>query len=191
VLEFSEIGGVDLRGVPRLRSRRAAVAGQVTRCREANASNWKTQLWESHDQPRTRTTDETGRALVCGEDLNLADTCDSHGSNWGGRIRETGRGSVHGHRVRRTPENRDERWVDQVTQLEKVGLVRRRSCPSDVRGLLAVLTDKGHEALRRAAPGHVALVREFLIDVLTPDELTVLADAFDVVGGGQRGRDTA
>jgi DNA-binding MarR family transcriptional regulator len=81
--------------------------------------------------------------------------------------------------------------VDQVTQLEKVGLVRRRSCPSDVRGLLAVLTDKGHEALRRAAPGHVALVREFLIDVLTPDELTVLADAFDVVGGGQRGRDTA
>ena len=28
----------------------------------------------------------------------------------------------------------------QVTQLEKAGLVERRSCPSDVRGVLAVLT---------------------------------------------------
>src|ERR1700759_2266575 len=27
----------------------------------------------------------------------------------------------------------------QVTQLEKAGLVKRRSCPSDVRGVLAVL----------------------------------------------------
>jgi DNA-binding MarR family transcriptional regulator len=29
----------------------------------------------------------------------------------------------------------------QVTQLEKAGLVERRSCPSDVRGVLAVLTE--------------------------------------------------
>ncbi len=70
----------------------------------------------------------------------------------------------------------------QVTQLERAGLVRRRSCPTDVRGVYAVLTAEGREALRRAAPGHVALVRELLIDVLAPEQLAVLADALDEVG---------
>lgn len=69
----------------------------------------------------------------------------------------------------------------QVTQLEKAGLVARRSCPSDVRGVLAVLTEAGRRRLEQAAPGHVALVRELLIDVLTPEQLTVLADALGEV----------
>ena len=69
----------------------------------------------------------------------------------------------------------------QVTQLEKAGLVARRSCPSDVRGVLAVLTEAGRRRLEQAAPGHVALVRELLIDVLTPQQLAVLADALGEV----------
>jgi DNA-binding MarR family transcriptional regulator len=69
----------------------------------------------------------------------------------------------------------------QVTQLEKAGLVERRSCPSDVRGVLAVLTSAGRRLLEQAAPGHVALVRELLIDVLTPDQLAGLADALGEV----------
>jgi len=70
----------------------------------------------------------------------------------------------------------------QVTQLEKAGLVTRRSCPSDVRGVFAVLTEAGRRRLEQAAPGHVALVRELLIDVLTPGQLAVLADALGEVG---------
>jgi DNA-binding MarR family transcriptional regulator len=69
----------------------------------------------------------------------------------------------------------------QVTQLEKAGLVARRSCPSDVRGVLAVLTEAGRRRLEQAAPGHVALVRELLIDVLTPEQLAILADALGEV----------
>ncbi|MFJ3173678.1 MarR family winged helix-turn-helix transcriptional regulator [Streptomyces roseus] len=69
----------------------------------------------------------------------------------------------------------------QVTQLEKAGLVRRRSCPSDVRGVFAVLTDAGRDRLERAAPGHVAMVREALIDVLTPAQLEALADGLGEV----------
>ena len=76
----------------------------------------------------------------------------------------------------------------QVTQLERAGLVRRRSCPTDVRGVYAVLTAEGREALRRAAPGHVALVRELLIDVLKPEQLAVLADALDEVGRRMGGK---
>ena len=69
----------------------------------------------------------------------------------------------------------------QVTQLEKAGLVERRSCPSDVRGVLAVLTSAGRRLLEQAAPGHVTLVRELLIDVLSPGQLATLADALGEV----------
>ena len=67
----------------------------------------------------------------------------------------------------------------QVTQLEKAGLVRREKCPSDDRGVLAVLTSEGRSALARAAPGHLRVVRENLIDVLSPAQLATLADALD------------
>ncbi|MFJ6938061.1 MarR family winged helix-turn-helix transcriptional regulator [Streptomyces sp. NPDC101132] len=69
----------------------------------------------------------------------------------------------------------------QVTQLEKAGLVRRRSCPSDVRGIFAVLTEQGRERLEQAAPGHVAAVRRHLIDVLTQDQIDALADGLGEV----------
>ncbi|WP_410573742.1 MarR family winged helix-turn-helix transcriptional regulator [Amycolatopsis sp. cmx-4-61] len=64
----------------------------------------------------------------------------------------------------------------QIGQLERAGLVRRRACESDPRAVYAVLTDEGVALLERAAPGHVGLVRELLIDVLTPDQLHALAD---------------
>ncbi|MEU4583313.1 MarR family transcriptional regulator [Kitasatospora aureofaciens] len=74
----------------------------------------------------------------------------------------------------------------QVTQLERMGLVARRSCPSDVRGVIAELTDQGREMIRRAAPGHVALVRELLIDVLTREQLAVLAESLGAVSARLR-----
>ncbi len=79
----------------------------------------------------------------------------------------------------------------QVTQLEKAGLVGRRSCPSDVRGVFAELTEAGREAVRRAAPGHVALVRELLIDVLSREQLTVLADGLGEVSARLRAAERA
>lgn len=78
----------------------------------------------------------------------------------------------------------------QVTQLERMGLVGRRSCPSDVRGVIAELTEQGREALRRAAPGHVALVRELLIDVLTREQLAVLAEGLGAVSARLRQDET-
>ncbi|MFE7590851.1 MarR family winged helix-turn-helix transcriptional regulator [Kitasatospora sp. NPDC057512] len=78
----------------------------------------------------------------------------------------------------------------QVTQLERAGLVARRSCPSDVRGVIAELTDQGREALRQAAPGHVALVRELLIDVLSREQLAVLAEGLGAVSARLRQDET-
>lgn len=64
----------------------------------------------------------------------------------------------------------------QITQLEKLGLVRRRPGPSAPRAVYATLTDAGWDLLKQMAPDHVATVRRLLIDVLTPAELTALAD---------------
>ncbi|HEX3783827.1 MAG TPA: MarR family winged helix-turn-helix transcriptional regulator [Pseudonocardiaceae bacterium] len=69
----------------------------------------------------------------------------------------------------------------QVNQLEKAGLVRRKPDPDDVRGVIAAITEEGRRQQATAAPGHVALVRELLIDLLTPEQLTAIADGLGEV----------
>ncbi|GAB2921350.1 MarR family winged helix-turn-helix transcriptional regulator [Streptomyces mayteni] len=76
----------------------------------------------------------------------------------------------------------------QIGQLEKRGLVARSACPTDVRGVTAHLTEDGRAALTEAAPGHVARVREALIDVLDRDQLDTLAQALGRVSDRLRDR---
>jgi DNA-binding MarR family transcriptional regulator len=77
----------------------------------------------------------------------------------------------------------------QVTQLERTGLVRREKCPSDERGVLATVTSAGRAALRRAAPGHVGIVRAYLIDALTPGQRAALRDGLATARARLRGAD--
>ena len=63
----------------------------------------------------------------------------------------------------------------QVTQLERAGLVSREKDTDDERGVLAVLTADGRASLLRAAPGHVRVVRHYLIDALSPAQRSELA----------------
>src|SRR5215469_11362006 len=61
-----------------------------------------------------------------------------------------------------------------VSRLERRGWVRREPCPGDGRFINAVLTDDGWAKVTATAPGHVAAVRRFLVDVLTPEQLRAL-----------------
>lgn len=70
------------------------------------------------------------------------------------------------------------RLTHQVRRLEAQELVRRQDCPSDGRGVLAVLTDHGRATLAEVAPGHVASVRKHLVDQLSPTERRVLTGVF-------------
>src|SRR3954469_25734819 len=63
-----------------------------------------------------------------------------------------------------------------VSRLEEAGWVERRSCPTDRRGQLAALTDRGFSALEAAAPGHVEGVRQHLFDPLTTEQLASLRE---------------
>jgi DNA-binding MarR family transcriptional regulator len=64
----------------------------------------------------------------------------------------------------------------QVAQLEKAGFVRRRSCESDERGVVATLTDEGWQKIRESAPGHATLVRELFLEGLTRKQFTGFAE---------------
>lgn len=61
-----------------------------------------------------------------------------------------------------------------LDRLEADGLVGRRTCPSDRRGYLVVLTPKGRSRLLRAAPGHIRAIAEHFAEPLTSEELATL-----------------
>jgi DNA-binding MarR family transcriptional regulator len=67
----------------------------------------------------------------------------------------------------------------QVSQMEKRGLVSRSTDPGDERRVLVAITEEGRRLLQDAAPGHVATVRAGLIDNLSADQITQLADIAD------------
>jgi DNA-binding MarR family transcriptional regulator len=69
----------------------------------------------------------------------------------------------------------------QIGRMENAGLVQRQECPSDRRGVLAVLTSYGQEVLGRAAPTHVRGVRDHFIDLLSDQERLVLTEIFERV----------
>ena len=81
------------------------------------------------------------------------------------------------------------RLTHTIARMEGAGLVERRACRSDLRGVECTLTDAGFQRLVDAAPLHVASVRAHLVDVLTADQLAALGDAMAV--GEQRLRDAA
>jgi DNA-binding MarR family transcriptional regulator len=62
-----------------------------------------------------------------------------------------------------------------VARLEERGWVVRVDCPTDRRGQVARLTEAGFAVLAKAAPGHVASVRNLVIDALTAEQLEQLA----------------
>ena len=65
-------------------------------------------------------------------------------------------------------------------RLERAGLITRETDTVDRRSTNAILTAAGLSRVRDAAPGHVANVRDLVIDRLTPEQLhqlTAIGDA--------------
>ncbi len=63
-----------------------------------------------------------------------------------------------------------------VDRLEREGLVERCSCPSDARGQLALLTDRGRALFGDAQRTHLRGVRREFLDRFDPAELEQLAE---------------
>lgn len=74
-----------------------------------------------------------------------------------------------------------------VDRLEKAGLVRRESCPSDRRGFEAVITDAGRAMLAEARPTHLAGVRRRFLEHFSTEEMHTLSCYWDRVLEGKYG----
>jgi DNA-binding MarR family transcriptional regulator len=64
-----------------------------------------------------------------------------------------------------------------VARLGRRGWLARAGAADDRRGVLVTITRAGRDVLRRAVPVHAQVVREFLLDPLTPHEQELLARA--------------
>ncbi|MFC4114370.1 MarR family winged helix-turn-helix transcriptional regulator [Nonomuraea zeae] len=66
-----------------------------------------------------------------------------------------------------------------VGRLEKRGWIRRYPDPEDGRYTLAALTGEGWDKVVATAPGHVAAVREYVIEPLSKSQIKQLAQIGD------------
>ncbi len=69
----------------------------------------------------------------------------------------------------------------RLDRLVESGLVERRNCPTDRRGVYAVLTAAGRRRLEAAAPTHVEGVRRHFISQLEGQDLRALASSLNAV----------
>jgi DNA-binding MarR family transcriptional regulator len=70
------------------------------------------------------------------------------------------------------------RLTHQIRRMEEQGMVRRSTCVDDGRGVLAHLTDEGRRRHEEAAPTHVDGVRRNFVDLLTPEQLSIVGAVF-------------
>ncbi|MDP9187661.1 MAG: MarR family transcriptional regulator [Actinomycetota bacterium] len=70
-----------------------------------------------------------------------------------------------------------------VDRLVSEGLIERRDCPDDARGLLAALTPGGRELLERARVTHHAGIRRLFFEPLDPKQRRRLAESWERLGG--------
>jgi DNA-binding MarR family transcriptional regulator len=93
---------------------------------------------------------------------------------------------TEGHRVRLSDLAARMLWLKsrlshQITRMQQRRLVVREEHPSDGRGTVIVLTDTGWNAIRAAAPSHVASVRRHFIDQLTAQQIEALGNITESV----------
>lgn len=67
------------------------------------------------------------------------------------------------------------RLSHHLARMVERGLVTREKCETDRRGAFAVVSTTGEREIAAAAPGHVATVRRYFIDRLSPGELATVA----------------
>jgi DNA-binding MarR family transcriptional regulator len=66
------------------------------------------------------------------------------------------------------------RLSKHVTRMAARGLVARRECYDDRRGSFVEITEEGLAAIRAAAPGHAALVRDVFFGGLSSEQVREL-----------------
>jgi DNA-binding MarR family transcriptional regulator len=73
------------------------------------------------------------------------------------------------------------RVTHTVARMQNAGLVSRSTSPEDGRGIVCTLTDAGHALLVEAAHVHVEGVRDYLVDLASPEDFAALGRVMNAV----------
>lgn len=73
------------------------------------------------------------------------------------------------------------RVTHTIARMEVTGLVERTSSPEDGRGVVAAMTEKGHDLLVQMAPVHVNGVRDHLVDLVSPEDFAAVGRVMNAV----------
>jgi MarR family 2-MHQ and catechol resistance regulon transcriptional repressor len=68
-----------------------------------------------------------------------------------------------------------------VDRMDRDGLVCREACPSDRRSSYAVITEVGLTRLDQVIPGHLALVQQWFIGQLEPEQLDTMLESLRTI----------
>ena len=75
------------------------------------------------------------------------------------------------------------RLSHQIKRMEQRGLIERTDCPTDARGTVIQLTERGWQAIQKAAPPHAEAIRAHFVDLLTEQEIDSLTVIAEKIGG--------
>jgi DNA-binding MarR family transcriptional regulator len=73
------------------------------------------------------------------------------------------------------------RVTHTVARMQNADLVSRSTSPEDGRGIVCTLTDAGYDLLVEAAHVHVEGVREYLVDLASPEDFAALGRVMNAV----------
>ena len=125
--------------------------------------------WRTFLRMQAQLTARLGRDLQADSDLSLADydvlvhLTDLDGGRR--RILE----------LARELDWEKSRMSHHLARMAKRGLIAREECSADGRGAFIVITPAGQAAIEAAAPRHVEAVRRLVFDVLSADQVALLA----------------
>lgn len=73
------------------------------------------------------------------------------------------------------------RLTHTIARMERDGLVARRTCPTDRRGVWAEVSQRGLDLLTQAAPSHVDGVRRHFVEAAGVEDFAAVGRVFDAV----------
>jgi DNA-binding MarR family transcriptional regulator len=96
-------------------------------------------------------------------------------------LSESAQGRMRAYEIGQATGWEKSRMSHHLTRMAQRGLVERQVCTADTRYADIVLTDAGRAAIEQAAVLHVAHVRRYFVDALTPEQLDMLDGICDAV----------
>ncbi len=150
---------------------------------EGGITREQAALWESYRRMSVRLGERIGRELARGAGLSEAEFEILEA------LVEAGEEPVRALALRCGLEWEKSRLSHQLRRMERRGLVVREECPEDRRGAVVRVTEVGRSLARRARERYELVVRRYVVEALTEEQLEALGDIAESVLAGLKEKD--